>query len=65
MTRECRYQFRLDATTRDALHRLANADDRSMGSMLRMLIREAAAKKGLWVPERPSIVRRVSASPDT
>lgn len=50
------FRFWLDDDTRLALQRLANAEDRSMASMLRILVRKAAAERGLWRPTRPSLV---------
>ena len=44
------YQLRLDAETRVALSRLANADERTAAAQVRWMIRTEAIKRGLWSP---------------
>jgi hypothetical protein len=56
MTREVRFQLRLDEDTRVALARLALADERSASAQLRHMIRQEAQKRGLWVPSAPQAV---------
>jgi len=63
MTREVRFQLRLDEDTRVALARLALADERSASAQLRHMIRQEAQKRGLWTPSAPQAVAvRTSAA---
>ena len=45
---------RLDKAGYDALCRLARKHDRSLASMLRTLVRQAAAEQGLWASSAPA-----------
>lgn len=52
-----RFQFELDTETRLALIRLSEADERTCAAQLRYMIRTEAAKRGLWTPKRPELVK--------
>lgn len=52
-----RYELELDEDTRVALRRLAVATERSAAGVIRHLIRSEAARKGVWTPEQPRLVR--------
>lgn len=56
MSRPSRFELVLDPDTKTALQRLALAEDRSMGSVVRLLVRQAAISRGLWTPQAPSLV---------
>lgn len=49
--------LRLDDETTLALQRLAAYEGRSGNAQIKILIREAAAAKGLWTPVRPALVK--------
>lgn len=45
-----RFELEMDESTRLALQRLANVNDRSMAATIRVLIRKEAINSGVWTP---------------
>ena len=50
IVRDRRFTLLLDSDTQEALHRLANAEERSMAAQIRIMVREEAMRRGIWTP---------------